>query len=48
MKFNGIELKPGCIVKLKNKRGEYWNASAISELKHTTFSENIGLSTRTT
>ena len=25
MKFNGIELKPGCIVKLKNERGDCWN-----------------------
>lgn len=25
MKFNGIELKPGCIVKLKNERGNCWN-----------------------
>lgn len=25
MKFNGIELKPGCIVKLKNERGHCWN-----------------------
>ena len=25
MQFNGIELKPGCLVKLKNKRGDYWN-----------------------
>ena len=25
MKFNGIELKPGCLVKLKNERGDYWN-----------------------
>ncbi len=25
MKFNGIELKPCCLVKLKNKRGNYWN-----------------------
>ena len=25
MKFNGIELEPGCLVKLKNKRGNYWN-----------------------
>ena len=27
MKFNGIELKPGCLVKLKNKRGDYWNVA---------------------
>ena len=25
MKFNGIELKPGCLVKLKNERGDCWN-----------------------
>ena len=25
MKFNGIELKPGCLVKLKNERGYCWN-----------------------
>ena len=26
MQFNGIELKPGCLVKLKNERGDCWNA----------------------
>lgn len=26
MKFNGIELKPSCLVKLKNERGDCWNA----------------------
>lgn len=25
MKFNGIELKPGCLVRLKNERGNCWN-----------------------
>lgn len=25
MKFNGIELKPGCLVKLNNERGACWN-----------------------
>ena len=28
MKFNGIELKPGCLVKLKNERGDCWNVAA--------------------
>ena len=27
MKFNGIELKPGCLVKLKNERGDCWNVA---------------------
>ena len=27
MKFNGIELKPGCLVKLKNERGDCWSVA---------------------
>lgn len=25
MKFNGIELKPGCLIRLKNRRCDHWN-----------------------
>lgn len=31
MKFNGIELKPGCLVRLKNERGHCWNWAGMMD-----------------
>ena len=31
MEFNGIELKPGCLVRLKNERGHCWNWAGMMD-----------------